>query len=545
MRRQLWPQPGEHHSLVESHNAFFRECFGDLMKWIVCVQENHTDVHPACSTYVDCGKTIFDAPIGVIDRVYAIANGDWCSKVFYQPATFDQIECWSRNLLSTFVSPVNAGLPGLQQGYKYVEAATDSQFGRSRVGLYCIHRKRLYLVPWVQSNESVIVEWDGQKWYWADDDVLDENLWTPDYDNAIKLFVKHHHARDYEPAVDRGTLKDMLQEYYDARAMLIHSCMVRIETKEMSECSYDRPPTTKELKAEAVPADPGPEVASWIGDFGIDNANELAVSKLVKSWNPNYIITSGDNFYGPGNTGTNFADLDAAVGKYYGQFIFPYKGTYTGGAAEQKFHICIGNHDRAPEGRLSLELDYFSVPTAYYEVVRGAVHYLFYDSAYDNSQVMQQPDGNDINSKQAIWLQTKLALSTAPFRVVVIHHPPFSSTKSAILVPPLAPDGTISFPALQLPFKAWGADVVFSGHVHDYEVLIGADGMLYICNGSGGASGQIANEPAIYADNPSPLSVFRYNSKFGAQKIMADCKTLTMEFWSTDGELIDSRVITK
>jgi tartrate-resistant acid phosphatase type 5 len=32
-----------------------------------------------------------------------------------------------------------------------------------------------------------------------------------------------------------------------------------------------------------------------IGDYGEDDGNELAVANLVKSWNPDFIITVGDN----------------------------------------------------------------------------------------------------------------------------------------------------------------------------------------------------------------------------------------------------------
>ena len=35
-----------------------------------------------------------------------------------------------------------------------------------------------------------------------------------------------------------------------------------------------------------------------IGDYGVDNGDELAVSNLVKSQNPEFILTVGDNTYG-------------------------------------------------------------------------------------------------------------------------------------------------------------------------------------------------------------------------------------------------------
>ena len=34
------------------------------------------------------------------------------------------------------------------------------------------------------------------------------------------------------------------------------------------------------------------------GDYGVNNTNEQSVENLVKSWNPDFIITAGDNSYG-------------------------------------------------------------------------------------------------------------------------------------------------------------------------------------------------------------------------------------------------------
>jgi len=40
---------------------------------------------------------------------------------------------------------------------------------------------------------------------------------------------------------------------------------------------------------------------AFIGDFGWDGQNELAVANLVKSWNPEFIITVGDDNYDNGD----------------------------------------------------------------------------------------------------------------------------------------------------------------------------------------------------------------------------------------------------
>ncbi len=61
-----------------------------------------------------------------------------------------------------------------------------------------------------------------------------------------------------------------------------------------------------------------------IGDYGSNIHHELEVADLVKSWNPEFIITLGDNNYLEGAAET----IDANIGKYYHEFIYPYVGNY-------------------------------------------------------------------------------------------------------------------------------------------------------------------------------------------------------------------------
>ena len=58
-------------------------------------------------------------------------------------------------------------------------------------------------------------------------------------------------------------------------------------------------------------------VFAVIGDYGTDDENEAAVARLVASWRPAYIITTGDDYYTPaGGKGTG--QYDESTGAYYG-----------------------------------------------------------------------------------------------------------------------------------------------------------------------------------------------------------------------------------
>jgi len=203
-----------------------------------------------------------------------------------------------------------------------------------------------------------------------------------------------------------------------------------------------------------------------IGDYGLASANEAAVADLVASLQPDFIVTLGDNNYVLGGSDT----IDANIGQYYHDYIFPYSGGYGGGADRNRFFPALGNHDWETAGAAPY-LDYFALPgnERYYDVVQGDVHLYAIDSDPG------EPDGVSADSPQAEWLRLGLAASTASWRIVYMHHPPFSSGYH----------GSNAY--MQWPYAAWGADLVLAGHDHIYERLE-EDGLTYVVNGLGGAA---------------------------------------------------------
>jgi tartrate-resistant acid phosphatase type 5 len=254
-----------------------------------------------------------------------------------------------------------------------------------------------------------------------------------------------------------------------------------------------------------------------IGDFGEGNQAEADVAGLVHGWNPDIIITVGDNNYPIGA-----ADMiDAHVGQYYHDFISPYKGRYGPGATENRFFPTLGNHDWYTAGAKPY-LDYFSLPgnERYYEFVRGPVHFFALDSDEN------EPDGVNLASIQAAWLQHGLAASTSPWNIVYFHYPPYSSGKM---------HGSTTW--MRWPFKDWGVDAVLSGHEHNYERLL-VDRLTYFVNGVGG--GGLYN-----FGTPLPESQFRYNADYGAMLVTASGTDIRFEFYNRTGKLIDQYKIQK
>ncbi len=254
-----------------------------------------------------------------------------------------------------------------------------------------------------------------------------------------------------------------------------------------------------------------------IGDYGSNDSNEASVANLVKSWNPDFIVTVGDNNYPDGEAAT----IDANVGKYYHDYIHPYTGSYGAGASTNRFWPSVGNRDweNLSGTKLAPYLDYFTLPNneRYYDFVQGPVHFFMLDSD------SREPDGITSNSVQAQWLKARLASSNSPWKIVVLHHPPFSSRTS--------------WANLQWPFKQWGADLVLSGHAHIYERIL-RDGLPYIICGLGGESlGSFST--AIEG------SMVRFGSDFGALKITANSTTLTVRFITRAGVQVDSYTLSR
>ena len=250
-----------------------------------------------------------------------------------------------------------------------------------------------------------------------------------------------------------------------------------------------------------------------IGDFGKVTQGAFDVANLVKSWNPEFIITTGDNNYPNGEAAT----IDENIGQYYHQFIHPYTGSYGAGATTNRFFPALGNHDWNTPNALPY-LNYFTLPgnERYYDFVWGPIHFFVIDSD------PAEPHGNTSTSIQAMWLKGKLAASTAPWQIVSLHHPPYSSGST---------HG--SFPDLQWPFTAWGADVVLAGHDHLYERLF-RDGIPYFVNGLGG-------HPTLYPFGaPIPGSQKRYNSDYGAMLVDASATQIIFKFITRTGLIIDS-----
>lgn len=261
-----------------------------------------------------------------------------------------------------------------------------------------------------------------------------------------------------------------------------------------------------------------------IGDFGAHSTAEHAVAKLVASWGPDFVITTGDNNYPSGSAQT----IDRNIGADYHSFIYPYVGKYGAGAADRvnRFFPTLGNHDLLTGGGKPY-LSYFALPgnERYYTYRSGPVQIFAIDSNPEDPDLyFTSAKKPTWNSPEAKWLKKQLAKSTATWKIVYFHHPPYSS-------------GTVhgSSVWMRWPFRQWGATAVLSGHEHNYERL-SEGGLPYFVDGSGGDS--------LYRLGPAIKgSQKRFSADHGGMLITADEAAITFSFVTVKGRVVDRYTI--
>jgi hypothetical protein len=264
---------------------------------------------------------------------------------------------------------------------------------------------------------------------------------------------------------------------------------------------------------------------AFISDHGTNTTARDNVANLVLSWNPDALVMGGDTNYPSGGGGTISAN----------------NTPYLGLIADGKVFPAIGDHDYSGTS-LTPYLNFFQPPGystpsnltgnngRYYSAKIGNYTEIFVVNAGWNVGLASsaegvefsttlEPGGIDEDSDQRNWLQSALANSTATWKLVVVHFPPYMSANDQHSMP--------GYLALRWPFKEWGATTVFSGNVRAYERLV-INGLTYFVGGWSGASSN-----ATWKKPYSVGSVVRYQENaaadYGAIKLLATKDWLSIQ----------------
>jgi 3',5'-cyclic AMP phosphodiesterase CpdA len=257
----------------------------------------------------------------------------------------------------------------------------------------------------------------------------------------------------------------------------------------------------------ALPNQEGSFKFAVLGDFGngsraqYDLADQMM--KVHDRFKYEIVVTVGDNLYG-----------SERPQDFQKKFEIPYKPLLDAGV---KFYASLGNHDAREQryykpfnmnGKLYYTLD-----------PRPDVRFFFLESTYPTPEQFQ-------------WLEDELKASSSNWKIVVFHHPLYSSSKRH------GSDFGLR-EVLEPLFIKYNVSVVLNGHDHVYERVEPQKGIQYFVVGSGGElrPGNIDGKSGITADE------FDTDLAFMAAEIIGD--EMYFNAISRAGETIDSGVVTR
>jgi 3',5'-cyclic AMP phosphodiesterase CpdA len=245
-----------------------------------------------------------------------------------------------------------------------------------------------------------------------------------------------------------------------------------------------------------------------VADTGSGDANQRAVGHqmaLVHQRRPvDLVVLGGDNIYPSGD----LSMVESTFQRPYAELL----------RAGVPFHAVLGNHDiRTANGAPQVAYKPFGMKGRYYNLRRGPVEFFMLDT-----------NGNADWQRQISWLRAVLAQSRAPWKVVVGHHPIFSSGFYGN-DPHLAAK-------LSTLMQRHGVQLYINGHEHNYERSKPIQGITYLVVGGGGASLR-----PVLATNQSA----RAASVFSFAEITASPVELKLWAWDKNGHPIDQAVIAR
>jgi tartrate-resistant acid phosphatase type 5 len=207
-----------------------------------------------------------------------------------------------------------------------------------------------------------------------------------------------------------------------------------------------------------------------IGDWGRNgyfHQKELAIqlNDVVELLNAEFIISTGDNFYDNG-----VASIDDPL------WMSSFENIYTGPALLREWYAVLGNHDY--RGNAQAQIDYsqksrrWRMPSRYFhkrEKLEGGdkIDFIFIDSNPYQTEYHSKPAKyagitKQDTARQSAWMDSLLLLPDARWKIVIGHHPLYTSGKRA----DQEQDMKLRFKDL---FDARQVDAYWCGHEHDLQ----------------------------------------------------------------------------
>ncbi|MCW2925052.1 MAG: phoA1 [Thermoleophilia bacterium] len=210
------------------------------------------------------------------------------------------------------------------------------------------------------------------------------------------------------------------------------------------------------------PDHPGAWHFSALGDFGNGTKAMTDVIANLERWKPELVLSAGDQVY-PKSTPENWQEKIDPMNKFGGL------------GSTVPFIPNMGNHDQEPT-----TAEYFKR----FPYVEGG---RYFKASHKNLDSFSLDTNQSLSpgSPQYTWLAGALAASTAPWKIIQIHHPMMS------VLSKFHYKETSKLPGDLGPLLAkYGVDLVLAGHEHWYERSrpLNEEGTLQVTVGGGGGA---------------------------------------------------------
>ncbi|MGH9176447.1 MAG: metallophosphoesterase, partial [Vicinamibacterales bacterium] len=247
-----------------------------------------------------------------------------------------------------------------------------------------------------------------------------------------------------------------------------------------------------------------------IGDSGRGTPPQHEVAaqmvRFRESFPYRFVLMLGDNIYeGP-----------ATADDYRRKFEEPYRVLLDAGV---RFYAVLGNHDDprqvayAPFNMNGERYYTFSPPVDVVTKIATRVEFFAIDSSSLDRQQLQ-------------WLDERLGASTAEWKIVMLHHPLYTSGR-------YSRSSRAHRWALEPMFVRHGVDAVFSGHEHIYQRAALQHGIQYFVSGAAGSLRLGDGVPATFIAKS-------YDNDYHFMLIEIDGDDMHFQAITRTGETIDA-----
>jgi acid phosphatase len=221
-----------------------------------------------------------------------------------------------------------------------------------------------------------------------------------------------------------------------------------------------------------------------VGDWGRNGEpDQMAVAKQMgiagHQTSAKFVVAVGDNFY---ENGVKSVDDK--------QWQTSFENVYTAPSLQVPWWSILGNHDY--HGNCDAQIEYsktskrWNMPARYYTRTEKIDAGNVVDFFYIDTTPMSQLDDDELEfthnlkpehvPQQVAWLEAKLAASTAPWKIVIGHHPVYSGGQHG--------DTPYIIKHILPLIEKYGVQVYFNGHDHDLQHLQSGK-INFFCTGGG------------------------------------------------------------